>query len=151
MLTYAIENSANALNVTTRLLQEKDLLKSEFVQWKFETYSHTIHITSNDSYSVWLALCQMEQVNLWTYEAVVNIPPPPIPEIWRGDKLNLDQPIRIRRLTNREIISISMLFDKPQASMPIEANKTAEWFAPCLPMTSQRRPYRGVNVHVARR
>ena len=33
--------------------------------------------------------------------------------------------------------------------MPIPANKTADWFASLLPITSLKRPYNGVNVHVA--
>ena len=61
----------------------------------------------------------------------------------------MDQQVRETKRTNREIISICMLFDNPQAMMPMPANKTADWFAPLLPMTLLKRPYNGVNVHVA--
>ena len=52
-------------------------------------------------------------------------------------------------LTNRETMSICMLFDNPHAMMPMAANKIADWFAPLLPITLLKRPYNGVNVHVA--
>ena len=42
-----------------------------------------------------------------------------------------------------------MLFDNPHAMIPMPANKTADWFAPLLPITLLKRPYNGVNVHVA--
>lgn len=53
--------------------------------------------------------------------------------------------------TKRENISIFILFDSPHARIPTAAKKTAEWWAPRLPIALQRRPYSGVNVHVARR
>ncbi len=56
-----------------------------------------------------------------------------------------------RSLTNRAAMSISMLVDKPQTAVPRAAKKTAIWFAPLRPMTLHKRPYNGVNVHVARR
>jgi len=51
--------------------------------------------------------------------------------------------------TNREKMSICMLFDNPHAMMPMVAKSTADWFAPLLPITLLRRPYNGVNTHVA--
>lgn len=42
-----------------------------------------------------------------------------------------------------------MLFDNPHAMMPMAANKIADWLAPLLPITLLKRPYNGVNVHVA--
>ena len=73
-----------------------------------------------------------------THEAVVKIPPPPMPEIygWVSDEAKS----RERPHTNREMMSISIDLDNPQAKMPIQANATADWFAPCLPMTLLRRP-----------
>lgn len=35
--------------------------------------------------------------------------------------------------------------------VPSAAKKTAIWLAPLRPITLHKRPYRGVNVHVARR
>lgn len=55
------------------------------------------------------------------------------------------------QLTKRAAMSISRLVDNPQQSVPIPAKKTAVWFAPRRPMTLERRPYRGVKVHIARR
>ena len=51
--------------------------------------------------------------------------------------------------TNRETLSICMLFDNPHALIPTPANKIADWFAPLLPITLLKCPYSGVNVHVA--
>ena len=48
-------------------------------------------------------------------------------------------------------MSISILLDMPQQSVPRPANKTAAWLAPRLPMTLHKRPYKGVNVQVASR
>lgn len=59
--------------------------------------------------------------------------------------------VKERQLTNLAAISISMFGDNPQASVPSAAKNTAVWFAPLLPITLQRRPYKGVKVHVARR
>jgi len=48
-------------------------------------------------------------------------------------------------------MSISMLFEKPHMSVPRPAKNTAVRLAPFRPKTLHRRPYNGVNVHVARR
>lgn len=44
-----------------------------------------------------------------------------------------------------------MFVDRPQASVPIPEKKIAVCIAPRRPKILQSRPYRGVNVHVARR
>ena len=62
--------------------------------------------------------------------------------------VNLARPSQQER-TNRETMSICMLFDKPHAMIPMVANSIADWFAPLLPITLLRRPYNGVNVQVA--
>lgn len=44
-----------------------------------------------------------------------------------------------------------MLVDIPLPSVPIIVSSIATWFAPRRPRTLHKRPYRGVNVDVARR
>ena len=48
-------------------------------------------------------------------------------------------------------MSISILRDMPQSKMPDPAKNNAVWLAFLRPITSQRRPYKGVKVHVASR
>lgn len=48
-------------------------------------------------------------------------------------------------------MSISMFRENPQSKMPDPAKNNAVWLAFLRPITSQRRPYKGVNVHVASR
>ena len=55
-------------------------------------------------------------------------------------KIRLEGRRMERALTNREIISICILFDKPQARMPTAAKKTANSLALLLPITSLKRP-----------
>lgn len=53
--------------------------------------------------------------------------------------------------TNRQIIKLVILVDIPLPSVPIIVSSIATWFAPRRPRTLHKRPYRGVNVDVARR
>ena len=52
-------------------------------------------------------------------------------------------------LTNLAAMRVSMLVENPQAKVPRPAKNTEAWFAPRRPITLERRPYNGVNVHVA--
>ena len=97
-----------------------------------------------------LTLSALLEVN-WniTHEAIVKRPPPPIPanySAWYEYFL-----ARSRGRTNREAISISILFERPLMRTPRHANSKAAWLAPFRPKTLQRRPYKGVNVHAAKR
>lgn len=90
----------------------------------------------------------MVYISLVIILAVVNTPPPPIPEICAGIKFLSISMANVRR-TNREAINICMLTDKPHAKMPKAAKMTAVWLAPRRPITPHSLPYSGVKVHVA--
>ena len=48
-------------------------------------------------------------------------------------------------------MSISILRENPQSKIPDAAKNNAMWLAFLRPIISQRRPYKGVKVHVASR
>jgi len=48
-------------------------------------------------------------------------------------------------------MSISILSEHPHTTVPMAHRETASWFAPLRPRTLHKRPYNGVNVHVASR
>ena len=69
----------------------------------------------------------------------------------RCSQISIDYSAEQDRLTNLAAMSISILLAKPQMVVPIAANQTAVWFAARRPIMLHKRPYKGVNVQVAKR
>lgn len=86
---------------------------------------------------------------LFTYEVVVNTPPPPNPAICNN--INDDKTWSAPSPTNLAAMRVSIRVDSPHARVPTPVKITAVWFAPLRPNTLLRRPYNGVNVHIANR
>lgn len=86
------------------------------------------------------------------HEAIVKTPPAPKPAIYNTVLVNTCRRVHeLVQLTNLAATSISRLVLSPQSSVPRAAKNTATWLAPRRPSTLDSRPYKGVNVQVARR